>query len=107
VVVDIQVIGLLDPLPQRFIGGKAGGLPERLLKSGQYIRGERQGLAWWHVQVQQGFQATPSVAGEPVADGIAMDPEQLGHVPAGLGLSAGQEVEHLEPWFLATVTFTS
>jgi hypothetical protein len=100
------MIGLLDPLPQRFIGGKAGGLPERLRKSGQDIWGERQGLAWRHVQVPQGFQATLGLAGEPVADGMAMDPEQRGHVPAGLGLSAGKEVAHLEPWFPTTVMFT-
>jgi hypothetical protein len=35
VVVDVQVIGLLDPLPQRVIRGKAAGLPERLLQGGR------------------------------------------------------------------------
>jgi hypothetical protein len=81
-------------------------LPERLLKSGQYIWGERQGLAWWHVPGQHGFQAAPGLAGEPVADGLAMDPEQLGPIPAGRGLSAGQPGQPLEPWLLTTVRFT-
>jgi hypothetical protein len=36
---------------------------------------------------------------------MAMDPQQLSHVPAGVGLPTGQEVEHLEPWSLATIMF--
>jgi hypothetical protein len=35
-----------------------------------------------------------------------MDPEPLGHVPAGLGLAAGQEVEQLEPCLLTPVMCT-
>jgi hypothetical protein len=34
-----------------------------------------------------------------------MDTQQLSYVPAGVGLPADQEVEHLEPWSLATIMF--
>jgi hypothetical protein len=105
-VVDIQVIALPDPLPQGFIGSKAGRLPERLLKGGQYVWAERQGLARWHVEVQQGLQATRGIAREPMADGIAVDTQQLGHILARLGLPAGQQVEHLQPCSFTPVTLT-
>jgi hypothetical protein len=103
VIVDVQLLGLLNPLPQRFVGRKAGGLPARLFHGGQYSRGEREGLASRHVQGQQGVQATRFVDGEPVATGMVMNTQELGHVPAGLSLPAGQPIEHLEPWFLATI----
>jgi len=37
VVVDLQVVGLLDPLPQRFIGGQTSWLPVGLRKRGQHV----------------------------------------------------------------------
>jgi hypothetical protein len=40
VIVDLQMMGLLDPLVQRFIGGETGGLPEGLLDRGWHIREE-------------------------------------------------------------------
>jgi hypothetical protein len=40
-----------------------------------------------------------------VAHGIAMDPQQLGHILAGLGSSAGQQIRHLQRWFLVAITF--
>jgi hypothetical protein len=36
---------------------------------------------------------------------MAVDSQQLGDVPACLGLTAGQQIEHLEAWFLAAITF--
>lgn len=37
VVVDLPVLGPLNPLTQRFVGGKPGRLPERLLQGVQHI----------------------------------------------------------------------
>jgi hypothetical protein len=104
--VDLQGRGLLAPLPQGFSGGEASRWPGRLRQSGPSLGGARQGLAWRHVQVQQGVQAPPGVAGAPGADGRARAPEPLGYVPAGRGLSAGQAGEHLAPWFLPAVMVT-
>jgi hypothetical protein len=40
-----------------------------------------------------------------VADGIAMDAQQLRHSLACLRLTAGQQLKHLEPWLLAAIVF--
>jgi len=106
VIIDIQVVNLLDPLAQGFIGGKARRMPECLLQRRQHVWRNREGLASWHIYIQQRVQAARFVAREPVADGIAVDPQQLSHIQACLGLPAGQPVEHLEAWLLATLTFT-
>jgi hypothetical protein len=105
--VDIQVVGLLNPLTQGRIGGKTSRVPANLLPRGQHVWRERQGLAGRHVQIQQGVQAARFLAREPVADGIAVAPQERGHVPAGLGLLAGQPIEPLEPWSRAPVMVTS
>ena len=39
-----------------------------------------------------------------MADGVAVDPSQLGHVPACPGWAAGQALKPLEPWGLAALT---
>jgi hypothetical protein len=36
---------------------------------------------------------------------MTMAPQELSHVPAGVGLPTGQEVAPREPWSLATVMF--
>jgi hypothetical protein len=107
VTVDIQVVSPLDPLLQGFTGGKASGLPERLCHGGQHVRNERQELAGRHVQRQQGIQAARCIDGEPVTDSMAMDTQELGHILARVGLTAGQEIEHLEAWLLASIVFAS
>jgi hypothetical protein len=38
-----------------------------------------------------------------VADGVAVDAQPLRHILAGLGVTAGQSREHLEPWPLAAI----
>ena len=105
VIVDVQLIAWFDPLAQRLIGGKARRPPEGLLQAGQYVRGQGHGLPSRHVHVQQRRQAACSIDRKPVADGIAMDAQQLGNALAGLRWSAGQAREHLQAWFLATVMF--
>jgi hypothetical protein len=105
--VDVQVVSLLNPLAHCLMGGKASGLPGNLLQRGQYVWREGQGLAGRHVHLQQGRHAARVVAREPVAAGMAVDPQELGHVPACRGLPVGQPIEHLEPWLLAPVMFTS
>jgi hypothetical protein len=44
VIVDLPVIGRLDPLAQGFVRGKAGGLLERLLNGGQDVGRQREGF---------------------------------------------------------------
>jgi hypothetical protein len=34
---------------------------------------------------------------------MAMDAQELGHLLARMRLTAGQQIEHLEPWLLATI----
>jgi hypothetical protein len=41
-----------------------------------------------------------------VANGMAMHPQELSHLPAGLRLPTGHYIEHLEPWLLPTVICT-
>jgi hypothetical protein len=36
---------------------------------------------------------------------MAVDPQELGHLHTGLGWPADQQIQPLEPWFLATITF--
>jgi hypothetical protein len=69
---------------------------------GCITRGERYRLAGWRVQIQQGFQATCGVERQPVADGMVIGAQELGYLLARAALTAGQEVEYLQPWFLAT-----
>jgi hypothetical protein len=106
VIVDLQLKGLLDPLPQGLTGDDPGRLSEDLLNGGPSIGGQRKGLASRDIDRQQRLQATRFVKGEPVTDGVAMDPQSLGHLPAALRLPTGQEGEHLESWFLAPIIFT-
>jgi hypothetical protein len=40
VIIDVQMVDLLGPLPQRLIGGKAGRLLERRIDGGQHVRPE-------------------------------------------------------------------
>ena len=40
-----------------------------------------------------------------MANGIAMDAQELGRMLACLGLPAGQQLEHREPWFLTAIMF--
>jgi hypothetical protein len=105
VIVDLQMIRLLDPLAQCFIGGKPGRLPEGLLDRRQPIGGQPEGLASRDMYRQQGLQAASLVAPAPVADGMAVNSQELGHLHAGLSWPTGQHIQHLEPWFLATITF--
>ena len=105
VVVDVQRVRLLNPPAQRCVGRKAGGLSKRLFNGRQHSWGKREGLASRHVQGQQGVQAGGGVAREPVADGLAMHPQELGHGQAALRLPAGQPRAHLEPWLLTAVMF--
>jgi hypothetical protein len=86
VIVDLPVRGLLDPLAQGFVRGQAGGLLERLRNGGQDVGGQREGCTSWDIPRQQGPQAARGVARAPVADGMAMAPQQLRHVLACLGL---------------------
>ncbi len=106
VILALQMVGLLAPLAQRFIGGKAGRLAERLVNGGQHVWGQRKGLASRDLQGPQGLQAARFIAGEPVAAGVAMDAQPLGHLLAGLGWPAGEPIEHLEAWLLATILCT-
>jgi hypothetical protein len=105
VVVDVHVGGLLDPLAQRDIGGKASRLLEGLLQCGQHMWGEREGRASWHVQSQQGVQPPCCIECEPVADGMAGDAQSLGHLQAGLRLPTGQPRAPLESGVLTPVMF--
>jgi hypothetical protein len=105
VIVDRQVRGRLDPRAQGLVGGQAGGLPESMRNGGQHVRGQQEGLTSWDIQRQHGLQAARFIACEPVADGMAMDAQQAGHVLAGLGVPTGEHLEHVEPSFLATCMF--
>ncbi len=52
VIVDVQVVSLLHPLAQGFIGGQARGLPERLLQRRQHVWRERHGFTGRPIQRQ-------------------------------------------------------
>jgi hypothetical protein len=104
--VDLQMRGLLDPLAQRFRGGTPRRLPECLRKRRQHIWGARGGLASRAISIQQSLQATRLVKGKPVAEGLAMNPQPLGHLPAGLSWPTGQDIEQLQAWFLTAIMFT-
>jgi hypothetical protein len=99
--VDLYVRGRLHPLPQSLIRGNAGRLSEGLHKPGEHIRRQREGLASRDIQRQQGLQSARCVAREPVANGIAVDAQELGYGLTALSLATGQEIEHLQPWLLA------
>lgn len=58
------------------------------------------------MQIQQGIQAAPCIDREPVSDGIAVGTQQPGSVPACMCLPVGQQMEHLEPWYLAASALT-
>jgi hypothetical protein len=44
-IIDLQMMGLLNPWAQGFRGGQPGRLPESLLKGGQDLRRARERLA--------------------------------------------------------------
>jgi hypothetical protein len=44
VIVDLQMIRLLDPVPQGFIRGQPGRLPERLFNRSQHLWGQGEDL---------------------------------------------------------------
>ena len=102
-IVALPVGGLLDPLPPRLISGDTGRRPEGWRDRGQDLGGERSGLTSRHGHSPEGPQAACLIAGQPVAHGMTLDPQHLGHVPAGLGLAAGQQPEHVQPWCLAAI----
>ena len=105
VIVDLQMRRLLDPWAQGFIGGKPGRWPEGRLDRRPHIGGQREGLASRYMEMPHGLQAASRVAPAPVADGLAVDSQALGHLQAGLSWPTGQHRQHLEPWLLATITF--
>jgi hypothetical protein len=103
VIVALQLIAWFDPLAQRLIGGNASRPPQGLLQADQDVRGQGDGLPSRQGHLQHRRQAARFVEREPVAEGMAMDTQQLGDVLAGLHLPAGQPREPLQPWCLATV----
>ena len=102
VIMDLPVVGLIDPLAQGFVGGQASGLPERMREGGQDVGGQREGCTSWDIPRQQGLQAPRLVETEPVANGLAMDSQQLRHVWACLGLPTRQQIEPVASRFRAT-----
>jgi hypothetical protein len=58
VIVDVQMLGLLDPLTQFNLGGEARRLPEPLRQRGQHVWRQRQRLASRYVQGPHGVQAS-------------------------------------------------
>jgi hypothetical protein len=101
--VDRQLVSLLAPWAPRVSGGEPGRWPAGRRTRGQHLRRACAGLARGPVPGQPGLPAASRIAPEPVAEGLAMAPQELSHVPAGVGLPTGQEVEPLEPWSLATI----
>jgi hypothetical protein len=104
--VNRQRTGLLAPWPSPCRGGAPGRLPEGLRHGGHPPWGPRGGRASRDSDRQQSLQAPRCIEGEPVADGGAMPPQELGHLPAALRLPTGQEGAHLAPWCLTTIMFT-
>jgi hypothetical protein len=89
-------------LAQRLGRGEAFGAAQRLLQAGEHRGRQRAGLARGDVGRQQGGQPSHGVAGQPMADGVAL---QARHVLARAGVPAGQQVQHLQTGLLVAVMF--
>jgi hypothetical protein len=94
---------LPHPETQRLIRGEAIGTVEGLLRAGEYGRRQRDGFAHRDVRRQQGRQAACGIQGQPAANGVAMHPQQACHILARVGLSTGQQIEHLQTGLLVAV----
>jgi hypothetical protein len=106
VILDVQVVMRLNPLAPGFLGGKPRGSPAHLLPRRQHVWRGCQGLTGRHVQGQPGVQTARLVNGEPVADGVAVNAQALGHRLTRLRVAAGQQIAPLPPAFLTPMLCT-
>jgi len=90
-------------LAPRRIRGDAFRTLEGLLEAGQHCWREGDGFAGRHVGGQQRVQAPSGVARQPAAAGMAVAPQPVGHVLAGVGWPTGQAVEPLQAGLLMAV----
>jgi hypothetical protein len=105
-VLDLHPMRLPAPWAQRLIRREAFPTVEGLLEAGEHGWCEGEGFACRHIGGQPRVQPPSGRDRHPAADGIAGDPQQVGHVLARVGWPSGQEVEHLEAGFLMAVMFT-
>jgi hypothetical protein len=100
---DLHAAGTRHPWPQRLRRGEACRAAARLLAAGAQVRCERDGFTGGDIRLPQGRPAASRIEGQPAADRVAMPPQELGHLLAGLGLTPGQSVEHLQAGRLVPV----
>jgi hypothetical protein len=105
-ILDRHPVRLPDPLAQRLIRGEAFRATEGLLEAGEHLGREGDGFAGRHIGGQQSVQAPRGLEGQPAADRMAVHPQQMRHVLAGLGLPTGQQIEHLEAGLLMAIRLT-
>jgi hypothetical protein len=97
---------LLNLVAQGFIGTEARWTLERLLDAGEYVGCERRTFAGWNIHIEEGHHAASFVPCQPAPDGIATHTKEARDVLARLRLLTRQQLEHLQPWFLASIIFT-
>jgi hypothetical protein len=91
-VLDLHAVGPSHPLAQCLIGGEAFGPVEGLLQAGEHCRRKRDRFACGDVGLQQGMKPLGGVKCQPVANCVAVDAQQAGHLLAVVGLPTRQRV---------------
>ncbi len=95
-IAQLHAQGRRDPLLDLAIGGEAVGLGQALLELGQLLRRQGRGFAGGDIDIQEGVEATLGLPGEPAANGIARDAEELSSLAAAARLPSGQQIEQME-----------
>jgi hypothetical protein len=102
---DLHAVGPPHPLAQRLIRSGALWTTESLLKTSEDRGRQRDGFAGRDIRGQAGLSPACGIDGQPAADRMAMDPQQLGHFLAAVGLPTRQQVEHLQARLFVSIIF--
>jgi hypothetical protein len=91
VIVDLHVMGLLHSLPQGLVKANAGGCRSACSKAASTARGSETDF----LHIQQSSQAACLIDAKPVADGMAMNAQELGDIPARVGRNRCRHISGL------------
>jgi hypothetical protein len=94
-VCDVDPMCLLHPLAEGLLRGKTFRALQGLPQAGEDVGREGRPFAGGPIQAQQSRHTASHGAGQPAANGVPVDAQQLGHLLTGLGLATGQEIEPL------------
>lgn len=101
----LYLMRALHPLPQFFVGAKAGWLPQGLLNAGEDVGRQRWMVPNRLGDMAQGSEAAGRVPAEPASDGSPADTKQLRTILTRVRGRTREQVEHLEAGFFATIVF--